>query len=300
MPPATYALYLTVLALAIKFLLGALQSGTFNALLKKFSLPPIPTAVFPWAGVVLGLAAGVVQGLQAGDALPQAIAAALSSALAGGVSAMHLQFVSGREPVVGGAPPPQMGVVTLTPAQVSAIKSAPPPPTVARRWGGSLAGFAVVALVLGIVLFPRGKPDVATSASASHEPVAIAAPVMAEGCAWWEKNEPTIVQYSEADAACVLGQLFTTGAFSPAAIVLACAPVTLVQVIAILDNLVNFYVFPDAGAPVSSDGGIAMTGLHCGYGEPTVKGAPACVTHETLLRIMAVQSAAHAEAAAQK
>ena len=307
MPPATYALYLTVLALGIKFTLGAMQSGTFNAILKKFSLPAIPTAIFPWLGLALGLGAGVVEGLQTGATIAVAIAHALSSALAGGVSAMHLQFVSGRPVVDASHPPIEPGAVAMTPSQVAALltippaelKSVPPPPppiAAKRRTIGSAVGFAFVALVVGVVLLPRAFFEDATASSDVTAPaLEIAAPVAVEGCAWWKTNSNTVTQFTEADAACVLGQVFTAGAFDPAAVVLACAPVTLTQVVAIFDSLVSFYLFPDAGAANTPDGGVGAAAQVCGYGEPTVKGAPACIPHETLLRLLALQAAGHAE-----
>ena len=59
-----------------------------------------------------------------------------------------------------------------------------------------------------------------------------------------------MTQYTEADGACVLNQVFTVGAVDPLAIVAACVPVTFAQVTAIITSLVNFYLFPEAGAPL--------------------------------------------------
>ena len=155
--PATVTLYLTVLALAIKFALGALQSGTFNSLLARFSLPPIPTAVFPWLGALLGLAAGVVTGLQGGDTIAIAIGQALVTTLTGGIAAMHLQFVSGRDPVVSGGPPKpsptKQSVVEVPATQIEAKAPA------ARRGmiRGALVGAVSALLVVALLVQPACK-----------------------------------------------------------------------------------------------------------------------------------------------
>jgi hypothetical protein len=296
MTPATFALYLTVLAVAIKFLLGALQSGTFNSVLQKFSLPPIPTAIFPWAGAVLGLAGGIVSGLQQGDTFQVALAKALLASLSGGIAAMHLEFVSGRPPVTSAPPAPPGSRIEKKLAAVdrseeitvSTVPTVPPPPPrtppppppapAAARWTYS----------------PRAAQGVWTDRAFRPLRTILVAGLLGAvvSCAWWKGEEPTIVQYTEADAACVLGQLFGTGAFSPPAIVLACAPVTLAQVVAILASLVNFYVNP------ADAGGATSAGEVCGVGPPPIRGAPACIPHETLLRLQAMHEAAKAELAA--
>jgi hypothetical protein len=95
----TDALWLLALAAALHVAFSALQSGTFNAFLARFSLPPIPPAAFPWLGVLVGLGIGIVDGVQAGDTLSASAAKAVVAALTGGGSAMSVQHLSGRSPV---------------------------------------------------------------------------------------------------------------------------------------------------------------------------------------------------------
>jgi hypothetical protein len=91
-------LWLATIGLIIHVLLGALQSGSFNSMLAVYSLPPINVKVFPWLGLLLGLAGGVVLGVQNGDPVLVALAKAVSGMVAGGSSALHLETVRGALP----------------------------------------------------------------------------------------------------------------------------------------------------------------------------------------------------------
>ena len=96
---ATAVLWLAALSAVLHVVFSALQSGTFNGFLARFSLPPIPTAAFPWLGLAAGLGIGVVDGVQAGNTLSVAAAKAVIAALTGGASAMSVQHLSGRPAV---------------------------------------------------------------------------------------------------------------------------------------------------------------------------------------------------------
>ena len=290
MSPQTIVLYLAVLALSIKVTLGAVQSGTFNSLLAKFHLPPIPTAVFPWLGAGLGLAAGVVQGIQSGDTFADALAKALAAMLTGALATLHTEFISGRSPVIAGQDVNSKGGPAVPAAGGGMNDTLPPtPPNMRRSRLASLAFAGIVVIAVLFVTQPREQLAVDAQMADMADYSTPTPMISIEGCSWWAANSASVVTYTEADAVCVLGQLFTGGAVDPAAIALACAPVTIEQIAAILASIVDFYVVPssaDAGTDAASAG--ATQGQHCGNGPPPIKGLPPCVSHETLLRVMAI------------
>ena len=90
------AVWLAAIAAVIHILVGALQSNTLNAMLAKFSIPSIPSQVFPYLGLALGLGGGLVSGLQQGQTLSYALASAVMAMVTGGASALHAESMSGK------------------------------------------------------------------------------------------------------------------------------------------------------------------------------------------------------------
>lgn len=82
----TLVALLGVAALTIAGVVRAIKSDAFNAMLAKFSLPPIPKRALPWVALGLGVAGGFVMGLQEGKGLGVAVAGALGGILPGALA----------------------------------------------------------------------------------------------------------------------------------------------------------------------------------------------------------------------
>lgn len=83
-----------------------------------------------------------------------------------------------------------------------------------------------------------------------------------EGCAWFSKSQPVVVQYGEKDVACVFAAI-TGGAASVASVGAACAGLTAEQIASIAVSLFDYYALGE------TDSGLAGAAL------PPAKGLPA-------------------------
>lgn len=280
MNPATAAVYLVALALAIKIALGAVQSGTFNQILSKFSIPPLPTAVFPWLGAGLGLAAGVVKSEQDGATLSYAVAQSIVTLLTGSAAAMHLQFISGRDPVVGwGKKTGGNGnggstvVVKVDPVTEAAEKVPPVPPVAGAMWGASWARRTFVSASLGLSM-------------------------MLVACGWWNSGGGgQVVTATEQQVACVLAQV-EVGNVDPIAVAGACLGGTLSSFVTIVESIFAYYTTP-ASLPDAGPAPIVAAGL-CGAdgAAPPYPGAPKCLPFAVLANLHTMHDAAKTAVAA--
>jgi hypothetical protein len=278
MNPATAAVYLVALALAIKIALGAVQSGTFNQILAKFSIPPIPTAVFPWVGAGLGLAAGIVKSEQAGSTLSYAVAQSIVTLLTGSAAAMHLEFISGRDPVVGwkkksGGNGGGSVIVKVDPVTEEAKKVPPVPPVAGAMWGAQWTRRAAVSAALGLSM-------------------------MLVACGWWNSGGGgQVVTATEQQVACVLAQV-EVGNVDPIAVAGACLGGTLADFVKIVESIFAYYTtpapLPDAGPAPLVAGGL------CGADSaaPPYPGAPKCLPFAVLANLHTMHDAAKTAIAA--
>ena len=148
-------LWLAVLATVIHVMFGALQSDAFNKTLAIFSLPPIPTVVFPWLGLALGFGSGLVDSVQKGMSISAAAATAIMTLLTGGASALHVDFLRGET-----STQPKTPSVSAPPVPVIIVAQpvAPAPPVVTRTasgrysivWPGIAFGLFLIASAFAI------------------------------------------------------------------------------------------------------------------------------------------------------
>lgn len=125
------------------------------------------------------------------------------------------------------------------------FKNPPANPDQAFKQGenATKAGFARVGLV-----FALGIICAAAMVANAHGRRSFA--VQGQGCNWWAKNQPVVVEDINKDAQCVLGAILG-GAASPAAVVSQCVSLTESQVLSISASLFNYYVLGQTDAGLS-------------------------------------------------
>lgn len=219
---ANLAIWLATIAIAIHFVLGALQSGSFNAILAKFSIPPCPPKAVPWLGLGLGLGSGIVLGVQSGDVLSVATAKAIAGMFAGTGAAFHLETVRGILPIPAPAGK-SSGTTVLMGSEGRAASVRPPaPPAVTRRRTHSPLALALVAFA-GLLFA-----------------------CLAACSSFWASAVPADIQKNEE---CVAGQI-EIGNLDPVAIEGVCLPGQLATVVDTIDYLFTSPAFSAKHAAV--------------------------------------------------
>jgi len=153
---------------------------------------------------------------------------------------------------------------------------------------------AVLCVVLGPAILGRHDASPAASAKAvaaqqvrAAEPVQAAeafAPALAgQGCGWFSNGGQTQVENSGAQIAMCVFEQILQNVTQPTAIGVACGNITLSQVLAALDSILNYYNQPQA-----SDASPAML---CGTGTPPVQGAQPCLDTNVITRAKTVRAA---------